>query len=507
MNSLRYIGVSLVSILLAVTLVLTVGESIIIDLIATIQSLSLKRRTILMAATVGIGLILIELGTIHIFGVSPVEISILIISVLASALISNEKPTSGRHEFAPSAGDRLRRIFERSGLFVDDVMKRDPDADLETPKLGDGVSTAVTGQTRNGKSAFVKGEMTKWDKNVAVVAHAIAENEGRNEMEDHLRDTMCREIIRISSRDSTHRWDPFLDNPQNTQSINRISDMMFGAGDPPQTGWTPGAKSYLRAVLTICSVEFDDFSRVPEVLSRDPANVVDRLDVVPGTKMLRQALSANDNLLTIQQVLINSLGTILTSETFNSQLPALSLFDYYNDPTQKAIVLNNYEADTFAHPFFRFFLESAISYALESRTYEYFVLDEVDKLPRIRNLSNLASAGAKVNCEAIVMFQNKTEMDHVYGSDVTDTIWSNAPNRVSFRCGDTQTADLVLGSLGQKEIEATSVSVHSAKTSTTRSHTDRLPVTQHTLTHLSTGEALVSSPHGWWLCDLTDSGY
>lgn len=452
---------------------------------------------------VGLGVLFVGDRVVNrLLGLSPIALLVLV----AQLLSSDPAVESGREVFDETVGDRLKRVTQRAGLDVDDVMMRAADAEAAAPVLEDETSMAISGMSGRGKSAFVKGRMTKWSSDATIIAHAVAEDDGRNEMEEHLKHEMNKDIVRLSSRDSTHRWDPFMDNPENMQSMERISKMLNASKSTVETGWSETAANYLTACIAVTSVEYSDFAYLTDVLASDPADVVDAVGQMPQGGLLSASLSGSD-LDPVQSTLLNDLSEVLYSEIFDSGLPRLSLRDMYADPDGRSIVLNNWLGDDFADPFFRFVVESAIDLSFETATYQYFLLDEVDKLPYLKNLHNLSSAGRSANGQGIIVFQNKSQMVDVYGDEHTETIWSNAANRVSFRCGDRQTANLVLSSLGQAQLRTAQISGNGRQKTSTQGYEDKSPIPSNRLTQLTTGEALVVSPKGWWLCDLTDSGY
>ena len=502
MNLLKKFFLSVLGLVIGIPVVIAMVRMMIASTVDWLDSLP-----VIEAAAVGVLLIflagfVLDRITARSLGISPLAIVVMIAQVLRA----DPTAESGREIFTEDATSKLKRFVSRSGLAVDDVMMVADDAETASPTLEDETSMAISGMTGRGKSAFIKGRMVNWDDDATIIAHAIAEDDGSNEMENHLRDVMDRDIIRLSSRDSTHRWDPFLDNRENMQSMERIATMLNQSKSTVSTGWSETAANYLTACIAVTSVEYADFSRLTDVLASDPDDVVEAVAQMPQGDLLAASLGGSD-LDPVQSTLLNDLSEVLYSEIFDPDLPRFSLRDIYSDPANRAIVLNNWMGDDFADPFFRFVVESAIDLSFETSTYQYFLLDEVDKLPYLKNLHNLASAGRSANGQGIIVFQNKSQMVDVYGDEHTETIWSNASNRISFRCGDRQTANLVLSSLGQAQLRTSQISGNGRQKTSTQAYEDKSPIPSNRLTKLGTGEALVVSPNGWWLCDITYSGY
>lgn len=502
MNVLKKFFVGLLGLVIGVPVVIAMARMMIASTTDWLQSLP-----VIEAAAIGTFLIFLagftlDRITARSLGISPIAILVMIAQVIQSGPTAE----SGREVFEEDAISKLKRVVTRSGLNVDEVMMVADDADSASPTLEDETSLAISGMSGRGKSAFIKGRMVKWGDDATIIAHAIAEDDGRNEMEEHLKHEMGKDIVRLSSRNSTHRWDPFLDNRENMQSMERIATMLNQSKSTVSTGWSETAANYLTACIAVTSVEYSDFARLTDVLASDPDDVVNAVAQMPEGDLLAASLGGSD-LDPVQSTLLNDLSEVLYSEIFDPDLPRFSLRDIYSDPANRAIVLNNWLGDDFADPFFRFVVESAIDLSFETSTYQYFLLDEVDKLPYLKNLHNLASAGRSANGQGIIVFQNKSQMVDVYGDEHTETIWSNAANRVSFRCGDRQTANLVLSSLGQAQLRTSQISGNGRQKTSTQGYEDKTPIPSNRLTQLTTGEALVVSPDGWWLCKLTYSGY
>ena len=100
----------------------------------------------------------------------------------------------------------------------------------------------------------------------------------------------------------------------------------------------------------------------------------------------------SSDLQTIHGTVMNQLRPLLLSDVFDKELPRIGLTDYYQDP-EGVLLLDNVQKDRYARRFWRFLIQTAADYSFESAGTEYFLLDDLDKLPRIGNLGELASRG------------------------------------------------------------------------------------------------------------------
>lgn len=418
--------------------------------------------------------------------------------------------TSGREPFEAGFGDDLRWLLTPSSkkaeyLDVDYVLKKHPDAPPR-PILDGGVSEQILGQTNTGKSTFAKKQLEEWEGS-SIIAHALSEPGERNELAEFFR-ALGIEVFTISSQDSDVRWDPFLDSDGSLRSMENITAGVFESRDVVETGWSESARSLLLATLFVTYDRHGDFAHLDDVLAEGPESIIEALDEIPNTRLVQSSLRhLDDNARgTVYGTLLNRLRPLLATEIFDEDLPRISFTDFFESSGNQVLVLDNIREDSVARGFWRFFIESAIDRAFSAGSEQRFVLDEVDKLPEISNLDDLASAGRSPGVLGIVMAQDVHQLENHYGS-MAKSIWSNSPNRICFSTGDAETAAFALSSLGETEVEKRSKSTdwqEIAGERTSTSITDDLPLTTGELVDLDPGEALIQSPKGWWLCKLSE---
>jgi len=418
--------------------------------------------------------------------------------------------TSGREPFEAGFGDDLRWLLTPSSkkgeyLDVDYVLKKHPDAPPR-PILDDEVSEEILGQTGQGKSTFVKKQLEDWE-GYSIIAHALSEPGERNELAEFF-DALGIEVFTISSQNSDVRWDPFLDSDGSLRSMENITAGVFESRDVVETGWSESARSLLMATLFVTYDRHGDFAHLDDVLAEGPESIIEDLDEIPNTALVQSSLQhLDDNALgTVYGSLLNRLRPLLAMEIFDEDLPRISLTDFFESSGNQVLVLDNITDDTMARGFWRFFIENAISQSFSADAEQRFVLDEVDKLPAISNLDDLASAGRTAGVRGIIMAQDVHQLENRYG-DMANSIYSNCPNRICFSTGDAETAEFALSSLGETEVEKRSKSTDWQEIAGERSSThivDALPLTTGELVDLDPGEALIQSPEGWWLCKLSE---
>lgn len=420
-----------------------------------------------------------------------------------------QRAQSGREKYYSGVGDSVRRSLTHAGggaLQVDRVDKRKQAASVH-PTIDRRVSAIFLGQTNVGKSTQVRKLLGQWDLDEPVIAHAISEPGGYNELRDEL-DALGADTVTISSRDSDVRWDPFLDRGESVREMMNISQGVFDTNQSATTGWSDAARTMLTAAITVTNAKHGDFAALPDVLDQGPDEIIAELAKVPNTGTLHTSLDTLDDTgrSSAFNTMMNRFQSLLESDVFNADLDRVS-FEECFAADGRAIVLDNVRADSYARGFWRFFLESAIDQAFSREGRQQFAIDEVDKLPRIANVDELASAGQSAGVRGVLVAQDVHQLEDKYGG-MAESIWSNCPNRFAFRAGDAATAEFALSSLGEVELYQRSVSTSQSEEEYSRevsgSYDTGLPLTTGDLTDLDQGEALVQSPDGWWLCKLSE---
>lgn len=437
-----------------------------------------------------------------------------VFGLVAYLTIETEDETSGREGYETSwlsskiSSISSRRSSDPDVVPVDRVDKRDPGAP-RTPKIDTDTSVITLGQTGRGKSSFVKSVVDDWDyAGYGVIAHALSEGRG-NEFEEFFRDRSEAPIHRLSSRHSTHRWNPFDDFDRSMQSMKAISDGIWTSRNSVETGWSDSARAMLTAALAVTSARHGDFAYLPRVLEDDPQQIVEDCAQLPQGTIVTSSLSSmsESDLGTAYSNLMSEIQPLLLSEIFDEDLPTISLTEYYDEPLGY-IILDNIREDSYARPFWRFLLQTAINKSMSHGQRQYFVLDEFDKLPPISNLDELVSAGRSAWSTAVLAAQDVHQLEATY-PDLGRSIYSNCPNRAIFACGDEDTAELALSALGRDEVTQTSISQTAGeninpKQGMSRQRTEKYPLTNAELMNLGVGEALIHSPQGWWVGKITE---
>lgn len=94
----------------------------------------------------------------------------------------------------------------------------------------------------------------------------------------------------------------------------------------------------------------------------------------------------------------------------------------------------------------------------------WFVLDELPKLNRLKDLENFFTKSRKFGGCGLLAIQSPAQLETIYGRDVTSTLLGNCATRVAFAEYDAMIAERISKTFGQKEIresqEALSYGAH-----------------------------------------------
>lgn len=421
-------------------------------------------------------------------------------------LLATPDVTSGREQYESNGmGDSVRSRLSESDVPIERIDKRDPNGTV-VPSLHEDVSCMVIGQTGTGKSTFVKARLERWDFDGAVVAHALSEASKINEFVKFF-EGRGQQVVKISSRDSTHRWDPLVDYGQSLRGLETLSRGLFKTREAVETGWSDPAQSLCTCALAVTTVEEQDFAAFPDVASRSPMRLVKACEdlSIQGTKTITRPLRdlGEEERTAVHSTMLNQVRPLLLSDIVDEDLSRVSLRKYLAEPEGRILVCDNIRRDRHASPFWRLFLQSAIdiSYGIDGR--QQFLLDEFDKLPKIENLPGLASAGRSAGVVGMLVAQDVHQIESRYDS-MARSLWTNCPNRAAFRIGDMETAELVLSGIGRHEMERQSLSEGTDPTDQRISKTIAVqqPLVSGELMGLDVGEALIQSRDGWWLGKL-----
>jgi hypothetical protein len=146
------------------------------------------------------------------------------------------------------------------------------------------------------------------------------------------------------------------------------------------------------------------------------------------------------------------------SKTFTGDFGTVGGFSvrhYVDDPGGKVLVvqatISQFER---TKPAIRFLVDWAIQRGLADPSRKaYYVLDEFQRLPDLRNIENLTGAGRAQQAQAILGLQGITQLESSYDEGLANAIIAGATQEVLMRPGDPRSIEHIQDSVGSEIVE------------------------------------------------------
>nr|WP_225308238.1 type IV secretion system DNA-binding domain-containing protein [Haloarcula sp. CBA1131] len=197
-----------------------------------------------------------------------------------------------------------------------------------------------------------------------------------------------------------------------------------------------------------------------------------------------------------------------------------SLQEYIENPEGRVLIIdsNPTELETLG-PMYQLLVDWSIRYAMNASNPTVHILDEIDALPALTQVTNLTARGRKHKARALVGVQTIGQLKDTYST--ISGIVGNCPQGVYFGPGDTESTDFILDELGESRqydrSEMVSMS-HQGRGENPRTQArdtykekDKTPVTSGLLRDFQPGECVAVSRTTWVhgqsyeLADVRDS--
>lgn len=417
---------------------------------------------------------------------------------------------------------------------VDDASDEAP----TVPRMEQSVSTAFIGETGSGKTSAMQlfADQYPNDDDVAVFVHDYGDDfqqfyaeqsASTNEVdqEDQLEepeDGPAGNVLRVAARNSDVVWNLFRD-VEREQDLREVAGAVFGEPDGNDPFHNPALQVF-EAVLVFL---------FREAVARDRLDRLGHDDVVRFVNQemdeMYSALRSYDDLVgaashidpesgrgapTVYSTVHEHVRDVFVGDFADHG--EFSIREYLDDPQGVlAVDSSNGDLET-SGPMFRLLLDWSIKRAMASSTDANFVLDEIDRLPQLHQLPELAARGRSEGARALIGVQTVGQLKYRYGG-ASSGVLGNCPQGVYFAPGDSETTDYILDEIGDHRDDVASKSVSRSKRddrsefnsprysrSRTIRQTDRSPIPSGDLKQFTAGECLVKSPGHWWVGRLEE---
>ena len=385
---------------------------------------------------------------------------------------------------------------------------------MKKATIGMDRSVAVTGETGVGKTEFIKSLIYQmpYDGETAVIAHDHDDDYQRFFAELGL------EPVRLRMIDGDARWNMFRDFDREFR-YNEVASAMMGSPDGNDPFHQP-AENVLKGILKFLHRRGKNQGVYP-----DHRHLYDMVNL-PQEALYQKISDADDDIAkyasridpgggrgraTTYDKLDDAVDKLLIGPSTDfARSGKFSLRDYLKNPGGRALVLDTPPEDIeTVGPMFRLILDMAIRYSMGSETDVNLILDEIDALPKLAKLGDLASKGRSLGTRAVIGVQTIHQLTKIYGGDPDSNVLGNCPYGVYFSPGDKATAQHIRNEVGERMTTETSTSSSRSKTgkldkpTTSKSEstrkTERNPITLGALNDFDRGDAVVVDQERWWM--------
>ncbi|WP_135305409.1 type IV secretory system conjugative DNA transfer family protein [Haloarcula amylovorans] len=387
-----------------------------------------------------------------------------------------------------------------------ETVKTKNDAAPSLPTLKEDVSTAVLGETGSGKSSAMQllAYQFPYNRDTAIIAHDAGE-----EFQQFYAD-LGFDVKRVGI-DGDVTWNLFRD-ADSRRDFREIAAAVFGNPSGHNPFHTP-AKQVFEDMLRYLHLEAQRNNRrenlshmdIVSLLEEGRAGIYDALDsydqLESGHLDTEQGKAAQN----VYQTLVEYTRPIFVEDF--AEHGSFSLREYIENPDGRVLIVDSRPSRMATlGPMFQLLLDWSIRFAMESPNPTVHVLDEIDQLPPLGQITNLTARGRKEKARALIGVQTIGQLSDTY-SDISG-ILGNCPQGLYFGPGDSQSTEFIRNELGERRVldrrETHSLSrqsgSHSHRSQARESYqeTEKAPITSGQLRDFEPGECITVTRTDWW---------
>lgn len=387
----------------------------------------------------------------------------------------------------------------------DSVTNKADDAPVP-PTFDQDVSIAVTGETGSGKTTAMQmlAYQLPYNQETAVIAHDAGE-----EFQQFYAD-LGFDVKRVGL-DGDVTWNLFQD-ADSVRDFREIAGAIFGNPDGHNPFHTP-AKQVFEDMLQYLHLEAQKNNRREELCHQDIVALLEE-----GRQGLHDALDSYDQLEAghidmdqgkgarqVYQTLIEYTRPVFVDDF--AEYGQFSLAEYIQNPDGRVLIIDSTPSrmETLG-PMFQLLVDWSIRFAMESPNPTVHILDEIDYLPPLNQVTNLTARGRKEKARAIIGVQTIGQLDDTY-SDISG-ILGNCPQGLYFGPGDSRSTEFIVDEIGERRmLDRTEMQAMSRNTSGKQQRTqsretyrieEKGPLTSGRLRDFQPGECITVTRTAWW---------
>jgi hypothetical protein len=380
------------------------------------------------------------------------------------------------------------------------------------PSLQKDESTMAIGSSRSGKTSALKLLASQIDyDDTAVIAHGSIDEYSQYFAEDRGLD-----VAKIGVRHSTVRWNLFRDC-QSDRDLEMVARGLFGDGDDY---FETSARQVFGAVLKLLDREnqFADpgHAEIRKAVTQSTAEqIYEKLQQYPDLQAAAEHLdpSAEKQQRGVWSQVVQVVSDVFVEDFGESG--SFSFRQYLDNPQGRAVVIESPEVSRGVGPMYRVLVDEVIEQAMTHHRDTFLLLDELDTLPELDNLSDLAARGLAQDTRMLLGVQTVGQLRDVYGQSV-DGVIGNTNQVLGLTPGNDTgaTVEYYQSLMGERRETVESYSrskdarplKNNSRVSRSRQEEDRYPIDEHTMNNWAPGECLVSAREQWWTGKLAYYG-
>lgn len=376
------------------------------------------------------------------------------------------------------------------------------------PTLQKDESTLAIGASRSGKTSALKllACQIDYDDSKPTIVHGSI-----GEYSDFYRDVLNKEIIEIGVHSSSHKWNLFREIEEDREYTNLARSLFDESGDYFDTA----ARQVFAGVLRLLDREFDqpDHRDIKELFERSTAD--ETYQKLCDHSDLQSAAEHLDPDAKEQQRGVWSSVVQKTTDVFVGDFAEggkFSFREYVENPSGRIVVVESPEVSRGAGPMYQLMLDEGIEKAMQRPDRESFMLlDELDTLPPMDNIGDLAARGLAQNVRMLLGIQTIGQLHDVYGVDGSKAITGNSNQMICLTPGNDEgdTTEFYQSLIGKRRETVKNQSRsrgqgenQNVRKSISEQEKERYPITEHDMNSWDQGEGLVVRRNQWWIGKL-----
>jgi energy-coupling factor transporter ATP-binding protein EcfA2 len=374
------------------------------------------------------------------------------------------------------------------------------------------LSTAIIGTTGSGKTTAMKllAHQFPDSEETAVICHETGQDFRRYYEKQGI------EVLELSVDGGDVVWNLFRDI-ERERDCREIAGAVFGAEPSGKNPFFGPAKQVFEAILihlwrTDDELEKHDVGHddVVELLNKNPEDLYETLQKYDDlqSQVIHLDPDAGRSTRNVYQTLHEYTDRVFVGDF--ARHGEFSLREYLETPGDRVVVIRSavHESETLG-PIYRLLVDWTIRFGFESETEANFILDEVDHLPELSMLPELAARGRSEGVRALIGVQTVGQLQDVYGEKGANSVLGNCTQGLYFEPGDRPTTQYILSELGKERQSVASRTVEGSglaepDKSRTISQQDRHPITSAKLRQFEPGNAVVTRKGAWWIGQVAE---